>query len=85
MEKLYSGGSNTDHSKTESIQNPNVSKFGFRMVESSVFEWSGPFENRTMASLGRYIYGFKMVESRSVHNLIRKHWKEKNIFSLFFD
>ena len=28
----YSGGSNTERSKTESIQKPYVSKFGFRMV-----------------------------------------------------
>ena len=29
---LYSGGSNSEHSKTKSIRKPNVSKFGFRMV-----------------------------------------------------
>ena len=43
--KEYSGGSNSEHSNTESIRLPNVSKFG----------------NRTMASLGRFIYKNKIL------------------------
>ena len=39
----YSGGSNTERSKTKSIRKTNVSKFGFQMVKK-------------MGSLGRFIY-----------------------------
>ena len=66
---------NTKHSNSEPIWKPKVSKFGFQMVESSVFEWSGPFENPTMASLGRFIYENKVRYSSphsSVKTLIRK-------------
>ena len=44
--ELYSQGSNTDHSKTESIRKPNIFKFcigmfGFRMVGSiDVYSYS---------------------------------------------
>ena len=62
----YSGGSNSEHSNTESIRKPNVSKFGFRMVEKQNgghfvrFSNGQPFENRTFQngrfSLDRFIY-----------------------------
>ena len=34
----YSGGSNTERSKTESIRKTNVSKFGFQMVKKMAIE-----------------------------------------------
>ena len=71
----YSGGSNTEHSNSEPIRKPNVSKFGFRMVESSVFEWSGPFENRTMDSLGRFIKINKFSFYIKRPSLERPFWK----------
>ena len=65
----YSQGSNTERSKTESIQKPNVSKFGFRMVRFSnvwnhIHLWSihsyGTDHSKTelqngRSSLGRFI------------------------------
>ena len=47
----YSGGLNSEHLNSQLIRNPNVSKFGFRMVP--------PFENQTIqngrSSLGHFI------------------------------
>ena len=58
----YSGGSNSKHSNSEPIWNPNVLKFGLRMVLfangqnhaiAMAIAMNGPFENRTfkMAAL----------------------------------
>ena len=56
---VYSGGSNTEHSNSESIRIPNISKFGFRMLKSSVFEcsvfeWSK--KQNGCSKLGRFMY-----------------------------
>ena len=58
----YSGGSNTERSKTESIRKPNVLKVSFRMVRfsngrfHSLELWNRPFENQTFQN-GRFSLG----------------------------
>ena len=52
MARLYSGGSNSKHSNTESIRKPNVSKFGFRIVRKQngvhfVLFSNGPDHSKT--------------------------------------
>ena len=63
LNQLYSPGSNSESSKTKSIQKPNILKFGFQTVRFSngrIYSyrhlWNQPFENRTMASLGCFIH-----------------------------
>ena len=50
-ENVYSQGSNSEHSKSESIRLPNVSKFGFRTVQTIRKPNFLHLENRIEASL----------------------------------
>ena len=56
----YSGGSNTEHVRISDggwrSDFECRSVFEWSAILCSVFEWSVPFEYRTMASLGRFIY-----------------------------
>ena len=48
----YSWGSNSEHSKTEPIRNPNVLKFSFRMAEKKIG-----------TSLGCFIKKFRLYKT----------------------
>ena len=52
----YSQGSNTEHSNSESIRKPNILKVGFQMLQTILKLNLLPFENRNMASLGRFVF-----------------------------
>ena len=59
---VYSGGSNTEHPKSESIRNPNLFMFCIGMVRISngpfialAIAMNGPFENGR-SKVGRFIY-----------------------------